>query len=631
MPKGPIRRAHLISPFGIGAMVVVRDGTSIMTAGLDHWYEREDGETDSRDIDKEEYKFDEWRLQHLLGVSHFRLPPDYRSRRRAGETTPNCLITVPFVRFPKWHVCPKCYTMKELSLFHKGKQKCDVCQKNKRTRFVLQVPFVAVCDHGHIQDFPWREWVHKSAKPVCNQPMTLSATGGASLAAQKVKCKCGVERTLSRITEANPSDGGTFLSRNLVENGPPFLCTGIRPWLGTDEPTQCGQPLRGSLRSAANVYYADVHSAIYIPRSTSAAPAELIELLEEPPLSTLLKVLKDANADVNPEFLRAQKRLLLEPYSDVELEAALEVQQNPDQATGDAVPIIADDDPRTAFRRAEYGVLQVRRDEPRLKIEPADLSDYGPVIKYFDQMMLIHKLRETRAFAGFTRLRTTRPQPLDEQKAMLRRTPFPPQQSWLPAYIVHGEGIFLVFNEDRLQDWERQRSVVERANRLTNLYVSGLRTHALDRALTPRYLLVHTLAHLVINEFTFECGYSSAALRERLFVSDNPDAPMAAVLIYTAAGDAEGTLGGLVRMGKPGYFEPILLRSLERARWCSADPVCMELGEQGGQGPQSCNLAACHNCALLPETACEEFNRFLDRAMVIGSAVSNTRGFFSTP
>ena len=85
MPKGPIRRAQLISPFGVGSMVVVRDGTSVMTAGLDHWYEREDGETDSRDIDIEEYKFDEWRLQRLLRVSHFRLPPDYRSRRRAGD------------------------------------------------------------------------------------------------------------------------------------------------------------------------------------------------------------------------------------------------------------------------------------------------------------------------------------------------------------------------------------------------------------------------------------------------------------------------------------------------------------------------------------------------------------------
>jgi hypothetical protein len=65
-----------------------------------------------------------------------------------------------------------------------------------------------------------------------------------------------------------------------------------------------------------------------------------------------------------------------------------------------------------------------------------------------------------------------------------------------------------------------------------------------------------------------------------------------------------------------------------RARWCSTDPVCMDAGEHG-QGPDSCNLAACHGCALLPETSCEEFNRFLDRALVIGTFTDPHLGFFS--
>jgi hypothetical protein len=103
---------------------------------------------------------------------------------------------------------------------------------------------------------------------------------------------------------------------------------------------------------------------------------------------------------------------------------------------------------------------------------------------------------------------------------------------------------------------------------------------------------------------------------------------MGGVLIYTAAGDAEGTLGGLVRMGEPGYLEPVIRRALETAQWCSADPVCMEMGIGSGQGPDSCNLAACHSCALVPETACEQFNRFLDRASVIGDLTDSSIGFF---
>ena len=81
-------------------------------------------------------------------------------------------------------------------------------------------------------------------------------------------------------------------------------------------------------------------------------------------------------------------------------------------------------------------------------------------------------------------------------------------------------------------------------------------------------------------------------------------------------------------MGRPGFLEPVIQRALEAAQWCSSDPVCMEVGSSGGQGPDSCNLAACHNCALIPETACEEFNRFLDRGLVVGEPDRSELGFF---
>ncbi len=103
---------------------------------------------------------------------------------------------------------------------------------------------------------------------------------------------------------------------------------------------------------------------------------------------------------------------------------------------------------------------------------------------------------------------------------------------------------------------------------------------------------------------------------------------MAGLLIYTAAGDSEGTMGGLVRMARPGNLRPMLATAVSNARWCSTDPVCMDAGEHG-QGPDSCNLAACHGCALLPETSCEEFNRFLDRGLVIGTFTDPHLGFFS--
>ena len=140
----------------------------------------------------------------------------------------------------------------------------------------------------------------------------------------------------------------------------------------------------------------------------------------------------------------------------------------------------------------------------------------------------------------------------------------------------------------------------------------------------------HTFAHLLINQLAFECGYAAASLRERLYISDEPEQRMSGVLIYTASGDAQGSLGGLVRMGEPSRIEPVIRAMLGKASWCGNDPICMEQGhpDMGGQGPDTANLAACYACALVPETSCEEFNRLLDRALLIGTPEDPALGYF---
>lgn len=321
MASGPVRRAQLIAPFGVGAMTIVRDGTSLITAGLDHWFERENGDNENLDLD--EFRIKEWRLQRQLGVDHFRLPPDYRQKRQY-ETVPNTRLTVPFLRFPQWHVCPSCKLLSERHLSERGRIECPECREKGNKRVLVQVPFVTMCDEGHIQDFPWREWAHRSASPSCTKSMRLYATGGASLAAQVVRCSCGkAERNLSRITEAYP-DGKTFLSRELTKEGE-YLCRGHTPWHGSEHGTSCGQALRGSLRSASNVYYALIRSAIYIPRGNDYAPSELVSLLENPIFSALIDTLTGVGVEVTPEFLKSQHRDAVQQYSDAEVRAALQI------------------------------------------------------------------------------------------------------------------------------------------------------------------------------------------------------------------------------------------------------------------------------------------------------------------
>ena len=448
-----------------------------------------------------------------------------------------------------------------------------------------------------------------------------------TLAGQKVKVDGGPERTLAGITNASPDGNDTDLSRLLDRSKAPYLCPGRRPWLGTDKGEGCGRPLRGTLRSAANVYFAQIHTSIYLPRSEDTTVAEVISLLEQPPLSTFLSVLAGAGGRPTPTQLRQLYRELVSTFTDGQLEQAIAVvcgsenRQEQQQTAGD--------DAETGFRRQEYDTLVAPADFDQLVLRPADLRKYDASFSgFFSHVTLVHKLRETRALAGFTRVFADTDRELKSQQAMLRLDP--PNEMWLPAYMVFGEGIFLTLNEHRLQQWEALPEIQSRVAPLLERYMRLRQArHLRDRQIGARYVLLHSLAHLLINRLTYECGYSSAALRERLYISENRDAPMAGVLIYTAAGDAEGTLGGLVRMGKPGKLEPLLDRALTAAQWCSADPVCMEMGKSGGQGPDSLNLAACHGCCLVPETACEEFNRLLDRGLVIGPFGKTELGFFN--
>jgi hypothetical protein len=625
--KTPLRRAQLIAPFGPGAMVVVRGGTSLIAAGLDHWFEREgqDGQ-----IDVEEFRIPEWRLEQLLGVSDFRLPPDYRVPR-PGDNSSNTYLTVPFLRFPQWHFCPSCHLLQEFPLSRRGSVKCPECEANRKKKTMYQVPIIAMCDHGHLMDFPWREWVHRTARPSCMGTFRLVATGSASLSGQKVSCSCGATRTLSQITEAYNNGQETHLSNNLQE-GELFLCSGSKPWLGTGAKDSCSRPLRASLRSASNVYFAQVRSAIYLPRGSHQQEKELVAVLEKPPCSTLISVLRSLKIEASTicSQLRSKHAALLGAYSDELVLHALELIDGGRSDIVQCLEMQTEDSPEQSLRRAEFDTLRTDRDEPDLRVKSIPLDLYQKVVsRYFSRVVLVDKLRETRALTGFTRVFAESDQPLEQLQSMLWRTPPQHGAAWLPAYTVYGEGILLELDEALLQRWEHQDIVSQRTDSLVKTY-NALRQarHLRERIISPRFLMIHTLAHLIMNRLTFECGYSSAALRERLYVCDIKGAQMAALLIYTADGDAEGTLGGLVRMGKPGYLEPVLQRALEGAQWCSADPVCTEMGDRGGQGPESCNLAACHNCALVPETACEEFNKFLDRAMVVGNLNKPNMGFF---
>ena len=241
---------------------------------------------------------------------------------------------------------------------------------------------------------------------------------------------------------------------------------------------------------------------------------------------------------------------------------------------------------------------------------------------WLQRVVLVHRLRVVTALDRFSRLTSTA-----ANAAPLSAAP----QDWRPAMEVHGEGIFLRPDAQALADWkaragtELDRRVFRLEQRRLDLVNQGLRTHG--SPVTAELLLLHTLSHLLMRALILDCGYSSAALREMLYVrpATATSAPMHGFLIYTAAADSEGSLGGLVRQGEPDRLGSLLSDAIETARWCSNDPLCLE---SEAQGTNSLNMASCHSCSLVPDTACELFNGFLDRAVVIGTQARPDLGFF---
>jgi hypothetical protein len=143
------------------------------------------------------------------------------------------------------------------------------------------------------------------------------------------------------------------------------------------------------------------------------------------------------------------------------------------------------------------------------------------------------------------------------------------------------------------------------------------------------YVLLHSLAHALMEQIVLECGYPLSSLKERVYAfaaprSDSPD--RFGLLIYTAGAGAQGTLGGLVEIA--GGMPDILLAALDRMRLCSNDPVCADHDPSVTGDERSLNGAACHACLLIPETSCEARNVYLDRALLVETVAQTRAGLF---
>ncbi|MEV6307618.1 DUF1998 domain-containing protein [Streptomyces sp. NPDC051840] len=589
--RGSVRRAQMITTYGVGSMVAV-DNESFMVTGTDSW-----NVTDAPTIF-------EHRLARVLGVKSFRLPPASDDTSKDG---------VHVRRFPLWHSCPKCTVLQHVRRFNSpaGKNECGECEED-----LVPSRFVMACAKGHIDDFPYWKWVHRKNRRegetgLCGGEMRLRTTGKtASLRSILISCTCGVPEV---------SMEGAF-SRNALSDLKVF-CTGKRPWLKDASIDPCSERPRTLQRGSSVAWQPIVRTALSIPPYSDEHFVKL-----QADLDALRELHQAGNEQGIEIYLKAIAMREKYEFSAAKVIALLEA-ENHEEA--DSEGETSSDSAFVRLRKQEYERLVAGQSEKGTGREdqfvcehpfssPTALTSLGVT-----GPMLVKRLREVRALKAFSRVDTPENR-TDVHEAALSLE----ELDWLPAMEVQGEGVFLRLDEERLESWAHDVAVAARADRVRSNHLRTTRERAQDpdsvpdSPATPRMLLLHTLAHALINEWSLDGGYPAASLRERLYAGDG----MAGILICTATSDSAGSLGGLVAQGEPQRLRSSLDAALDRACWCSTDPLCIE---SEGTGAGGLNMAACHACVLLPETSCEYGNGLLDRALLIGTPEDPSIGFFS--
>jgi hypothetical protein len=572
---GTIRRSQIIGPFGPGSIVDFRLPSGALLSGVMQGLEAWDGYSGPNKGLNDPNLLREPRLEARLGIKGFR-PPLIGQFTFQNEKHDRVL---PVRRFPDWQSCPDCHVIQKSDMWAPSRSgdslHCGHCDGRPA---VVPVRFVTICEHGHLNEFPWDAWI--THKPVCEKQLLKLITVGAGISGLRIKCVgCSESRSIAEAFSPNGIPG--------------HACRGGRPWHGDFE-TGCEAPARITQRGASNTYFATIESAITLPDWRSHFYDKLGANRAD---------MEDFDDDREMLLRVVQKRVLPDWGGSESAEAICDMYfEAKDQDSEDA---IAD------LRLAEFRMLCT--DTHDSELGKKDLLNIGQQVPdslkgLVSFISSVERLREVRALTGFTRLKASiggKPEPLPLSKS---------RKEWLPGIEVNGEGIFLALDHSELERWETKPAVKAHVRLLQSEWIDAKRAAGEDPDVIPaelsaRYVLVHTLAHALIAELSLESGYSSTSLRERLYVDTN----MAGLLIYTSTSDADGTMGGLSRQADPIRFERSFLRAVGSQELCSADPLCSGgLTSDGASG----NHAACHSCIFLPETSCERFNSFLDRTLL---------------
>lgn len=571
-----LRPSQFVLTYGVGSILESPNGPRAVLDFKD-W----GGPFNSRNLSlvlSKDYEIQEMNLSALLdGGKIFRLP-----------TNADLLQTndTPVFRtglFPRWAHCLTHDIIYELR--PDGRTRCPNCSPAEYAQDQA-VRFVRACRRGHLDDVDWPKVVHQKADP-CDEELFRWIEGGSTLAEIRIRClKCGAEIGMSQVYY-----GKHFCSGRLLESG---------------EKEHCNEEASVILRNASNLRVAVLESALTIP-PRDTRPRRILEnsyLYSALALAVKQSWTKEEiiehlggfgdsipgfNAVSLDEIRKTPARVLLRTINDIvstkQLRRKLSAQEIRDmelEALKNAALLGHPPQPDSSVHDFEVDRESVKTfslsKNLKLRVTP------------------INRLRVVIAQKGYRRIVGKGPHVPRETFLKLR------QERWYLGVALGGEGIFIDLspNEASLDD-------TLSGDDWTSEFESKK-----DLSYHPVFVWWHTLSHRIIKALGLDSGYSSAAIRERIYVRYDHSTKKAegALLLYTSQKGGDGTLGGLIALVP--QFDRVFTSALRNINSCSNDPLCLERRVNSTRT----NGAACFACLFTSETSCEFGNSYLDRNLL---------------
>lgn len=508
----------------------------------------------------------------LLGDGRvFRLPTN------ADLQVPEETILFRTRRFPKWALCQDHRILYELT--DHGISRCPQCTLGKVAQHEA-IRFVRACPRGHLDDVGWKEIVHRK-NPACNGSLFDWIETGSTLRDITLRCRtCGAQATLQDIYN------GTW------------ACSGRFPEADVQE--KCNEKASVILRNASNLRIPELITALTIPPRTSS----LHRILESSRILPILASESSWTKDKLLSKLKTAARLFPEinPVTIAEVERAQE--EDILSAIRDVVQppksnLTLDDVKKEEFEALQHAATYGA--PPQSYAQPCDFEvdknavDLVPLSSNVTlRVAPVKRLRVVTAQKGYRR-------PIRGPTSTIVETVYlDGQDRWYAGVELHGEGIFIDLPPNKSLDLLKSQTV--------DTWMAEYKKMG-NPLFHPAFIWWHTLSHRLITGLSIDSGYSSASIRERVYVRIDTKGGNVngGVLLYTSQHGGDGSLGGLIALVPE--FENVIAAALRNVDSCSNDPLCSEQRLATGR----LNGAACYACLLVSETSCELGNVYLDR------------------